>query len=85
MYDVIGDVHGHAEELVELLERMGYRREGGARPYIDRYPPYMADPYDRGFGRERARERERYAPSFVPRPRYDNPYGERRGRWRRDR
>ena len=62
-----------------------YRRDGDARPYIDRYPPYMADPYDRGFGRERARERERYAPNFVPRPRYDTPYGERRGRWRRDR
>jgi len=61
------------------------RRGDGPRPYVDRYPPYTADPYDRGFGRERARERERYVPNFAPRPRYGNPYGERRGRWRRGR
>ena len=68
-------------------EGRSYRERGaeGPRPFVDRYPPYTADPYDRGFGRERARERERYAPNFVPRPRYGSPYGERRGRWRRDR
>jgi hypothetical protein len=61
------------------------RRGEGARPFIERYPPYTAEPYDRGYGRARARDRERYAPNFVPRPRYDNPGGERRGRGRRDR
>jgi hypothetical protein len=61
------------------------RRSESPRPFIDRYPPYTADPYDRGYGRDRARERQRYAPNFVPGPRYDTPYGERRGRWRRER
>jgi hypothetical protein len=61
------------------------RRVDSPRPFIDRYPPYTADPYDRGYGRDRARERERYAPNFVPGPRYGNPYGGGRGRWRRER
>ena len=29
-FDVIGDVHGCHEELIELLARLGYRREGDA-------------------------------------------------------
>ncbi len=61
------------------------RRGEGARPFVDRYPPYTAEPYDGGYGRARARDREQYAPNFVPRPRYGNPGGERRGRGRRDR
>ena len=24
MYDLIGDIHGHADELLELLEKMKY-------------------------------------------------------------
>jgi hypothetical protein len=40
---------------------------GFARPYVDRYPPYAADPYDRGgYGRER---------NFGPGPGYARPYG----------
>lgn len=27
-YDVIGDIHGHADKLEELLKRMGYVRAG---------------------------------------------------------
>ena len=27
MYDIIGDIHGHADELVELLELLGYERQ----------------------------------------------------------
>lgn len=63
----------------------GQRRSEGPRPFIDRYPPYTADPYDRGYGRARQRDRERYIPGFVPEPRYGNPYRERRGRGRRER
>ena len=48
MYDVIGDVHGHAEELVELLERMGYRREGGAYRHAERTVVFLGDWIDRG-------------------------------------
>lgn len=48
MFDVIGDVHGHAEELVELLERMGYRRDGGAFRHADRTAIFLGDWIDRG-------------------------------------
>ena len=45
-------------------------RNAGPRPFVDRYPPYTADPYDGGYGRDRARERER----FGPPPGYARPY-----------
>jgi hypothetical protein len=41
----------------------------GPRPFVDRYPPYTADPYDGGYGRDRARER-----NFGPPPGYARPY-----------
>ncbi len=28
---VIGDIHGHADELVQLLEKLGYRWNGGEK------------------------------------------------------
>jgi len=28
MYDLIGDVHGHADELVDPLQTLGYRWSG---------------------------------------------------------
>lgn len=66
-------------------DRFDEQRQG---PQLDRYPPYMAEPYDGGYGRRR--ERDRYERGFAPPPRYGNPYdrrgeggGERR-RWRRD-
>jgi hypothetical protein len=49
---------------------------GYARPSVDRYPPYTADPYDRGYGRMH---------NFGPGPGYARPYrdmGGRGGRWR---
>ncbi len=49
---------------------------GYARSYGDRQP-YTADPYDRGYGRAKARER--FAPSFVPGARYGNGGGWRDG------
>ena len=51
-----------------------YAPPGFARPGRQ---PYMADPYDGGYGRMQGRDR--FAPSFVPAPRYGN--GEGRG-WR---
>jgi hypothetical protein len=51
-----------------------------ARPFAGRYPPYTADPYDRGYGRERARERDANPPpGFGPGARYGSPYGGWRG------
>ena len=29
-YDVIGDIHGYAEELKSLLKKLGYEERGGA-------------------------------------------------------
>jgi hypothetical protein len=29
-YDVIGDIHGYAEELKALLKKLGYEERGGA-------------------------------------------------------
>jgi hypothetical protein len=54
---------------------------GYVRPFVDRYPPYTADPYDRGYGRQH---------NFGPGPGYARPYrdwggrgeGGRGGRWR---
>ena len=36
MYDLIGDIHGHADELVQLLEILGYEKSQGSygRPGI---------------------------------------------------
>lgn len=48
MYDVIGDVHGHGSELVELLERLGYRRSGGAFRHPERTAIFLGDWIDRG-------------------------------------
>jgi hypothetical protein len=51
---------------------------GDGRPYVDRYPPSTADPYDPGDGRER---------NFGPGPGYARPYRDgdnRDGRGSRD-
>jgi protein phosphatase len=50
-FDIIGDVHGCNEELVELLERLGYRAGDGGGPY--RHPErrkavFLGDLVDRG-------------------------------------
>jgi hypothetical protein len=29
MYDIIGDIHGHAEALKELLHKMEYKEKNG--------------------------------------------------------
>jgi hypothetical protein len=34
MYDVIGDIHGHADELVRLLEVLGYDRAWQGEPTL---------------------------------------------------
>ena len=35
-YDVIGDIHGHAKALRNLLGDMGYREDGGVFRHPDR-------------------------------------------------
>lgn len=48
MYDVIGDIHGHADELVQLLELLGYEKDRGAYRHADRKVVFLGDFIDRG-------------------------------------
>jgi hypothetical protein len=48
MYDIIGDIHGHADELLELLERMGYDRRRGHYSHPHRRAVFVGDFIDRG-------------------------------------
>jgi hypothetical protein len=49
MYDIIGDIHGHAEELVFLLEQLGYdRHRSGVYSHPVRKAIFVGDLIDRG-------------------------------------
>jgi predicted MPP superfamily phosphohydrolase len=48
MYDLIGDVHGHAGELVHLLELLGYEQTRGIYRHPDRKVIFLGDFIDRG-------------------------------------
>ncbi len=47
-YDVVGDVHGHADALVGLLRTLGYREVGGAWRHAERTAVFVGDLIDRG-------------------------------------
>jgi hypothetical protein len=47
-YDIIGDVHGHAAVLEELLGGLGYRRRQGCYRHPDRTAVFVGDLIDRG-------------------------------------
>ena len=50
-YDIIGDIHGHAEELKELLEKLGYARDANGTyqpPEQGRKAIFTGDFIDRG-------------------------------------
>jgi hypothetical protein len=49
MYDLIGDIHGHADALVQLLEKLGYDRDDqGVFQHPDRKVIFLGDFIDRG-------------------------------------
>ena len=48
MYDIIGDIHGHASRLEQLLERMGYERDAQSWRHPDRQAIFVGDFIDRG-------------------------------------
>jgi Calcineurin-like phosphoesterase len=48
MYDLIGDIHGHATELHELLDKLGYKRRNGVYRHTDRQAIFLGDFIDRG-------------------------------------
>lgn len=47
-YDIIGDVHGHANELEALLHHLDYRKHGGAWRHPERTAVFVGDLIDRG-------------------------------------
>lgn len=48
MYDLIGDIHGHADELQALLEKLGYRPRQGSWWHPQRRVIFLGDFIDRG-------------------------------------
>lgn len=51
-YDIIGDTHGHADKLVNLLQKMGYWQQGGVFQKAGHQAVFVGDFVDRG-GQER--------------------------------
>jgi hypothetical protein len=47
-YDIIGDIHGHADALVSLLNRLGYTETGGIYSRPDYRAVFVGDFVDRG-------------------------------------
>ncbi len=48
MYDIIGDIHGYATELEQLLIKLGYRADDGYFRHSDRTAIFLGDFIDRG-------------------------------------
>jgi hypothetical protein len=47
-YDIIGDIHGHADALKTLLHQLGYREQRGAWRHPERQAIFVGDFIDRG-------------------------------------
>lgn len=48
MYDIIGDIHGHATLLKKLLKSLGYQKINGSYSHPDRKLIFVGDFIDRG-------------------------------------
>lgn len=48
MYDLIGDIHGHADALEQLLSKLGYGRQNGVYRHPERQAVFLGDFIDRG-------------------------------------
>ena len=48
MIDLIGDIHGHADKLTELLHKLGYKKRNGAYNHPKRKVLFVGDYIDRG-------------------------------------
>lgn len=57
-YDIIGDIHGCAEQLEKLLHTLGYRQDGrgGEYRHPQRRAVFVGDLIDRGAGQRRTLE-----------------------------
>jgi hypothetical protein len=47
-FDLIGDIHGHADELEALLKKMGYSKSAGVYSHPERRALFVGDYIDRG-------------------------------------
>jgi hypothetical protein len=47
-YDIVGDIHGHAEPLRRLLANLGYAENDGVYRHVDRTMLFVGDFIDRG-------------------------------------
>ena len=47
-YHIIGDIHGHADKLEQLLQHLGYQNENGAYQHSDAKVVFLGDFIDRG-------------------------------------
>ena len=47
-YDLVADVHGYADQLTKLLERLGYRKRSGCYRHRSRKVIFLGDFIDRG-------------------------------------
>jgi hypothetical protein len=47
-FDIIGDIHGHHDKLVALLERLGYERTRDSWHHTERTAIFVGDLIDRG-------------------------------------
>jgi len=52
-FDIIGDIHGHADQLEALLGKLGYAASNGAWRHPDRTAIFVGDLIDRGPGQLR--------------------------------
>ncbi|MEX2411746.1 MAG: metallophosphoesterase [Candidatus Paceibacterota bacterium] len=48
MIDFIGDIHGHADRLEALLEKLGYSKRNGVYSHPERKALFVGDYIDRG-------------------------------------
>jgi Calcineurin-like phosphoesterase len=47
-YDIVGDIHGHADKLQKLLQRLGYEERDGIYRHASRQLVFVGDFIDRG-------------------------------------
>ena len=47
-YDIIGDIHGYADKLHDLLEKLGYEKTAGVFGHPTRKVIFLGDFIDRG-------------------------------------
>ena len=69
-YDIVGDIHGHADKLQRLLQRLGYDERDGIYRHASRQLVFVGDLIDRGaeIRRTSCRSRARWSMRAPPAP-----------------